>query len=208
MSRPREFEESVVLDAATDRFWRHGYAATSVRELGDAMGLVPASLYNAFGSKHALFARCLDRYLDGNMRERIARLEATRAPRAAIEAFLDEIVARSLADPRGCLLVNSALEVAPHDAGIGAMIAERLGELHAFFQRRVLAGQRDGSIAATHPPGDLAALLVSTVLGLRVLARARPEPALLRGAARQALALLEPASTALPLGQTAATVKV
>jgi TetR/AcrR family transcriptional repressor of nem operon len=33
--------------------------------------------------------------------------------------------------------------------------------------------------------------LLTTVMGLRVLARARPEPALLRGAARQALALLD-----------------
>ena len=39
------------------------------------MGLGAASLYNAFGSKHALFALCLDRYLDRNMRERIERLE-------------------------------------------------------------------------------------------------------------------------------------
>jgi len=192
MSRPREFDDAVVLDAATDRFWRYGYAATSVRELCDAMGLMPASLYNAFGSKHALFARCLDRYLDGNMRERIARIETTCAPRAAIETFLNQIVTRSLADPRGCLLVNSALEIAPHDAEVGALIAERLGELRAFFHRSILAGQRDGSIAVTRRPSDLAALLLSTVMGLRVLARARSEPSLLRGAARQALALLDP----------------
>jgi len=192
MSRPREFDDAAVLDAATDRFWRHGYAATSVRDLGQAMGLVPASLYNAFGSKHALFARCLDRYLDGNMRERVARLEASTPPRAAIEAFLNEIVSRSLADPRGCLLVNSALEVAPHDAEVGAVIAARLAELEAFFRRCVAAGQHDGSIAPTHAAEDLARLMLTTVIGLRVLARALPEPALLRGAARQALALLDP----------------
>ena len=198
MSRPREFDEAAVLDAATDHFWRHGYAATSVRDLGQAMGLVPASLYNAFGSKHALFTHCLDRYLDGNMRERIARLEATKPPRAAIESFLNEIVSRSLADPRGCLLVNSALEVAPHDAEVGAVIAARLAELEGFFRRCVMAGQRDGSIASTHAAKDLARLMLTTVMGLRVLARALPKPALLRGAARQALALLDRSSTEHP----------
>jgi TetR/AcrR family transcriptional regulator, transcriptional repressor for nem operon len=195
MARAREFDNAVVLDAATDCFWRQGYAATSVRDLGEAMGLVPASLYNAFGSKHALFALCLDRYLDRNMRERIERLEATQAPRAAIEAFLNEIVARSLADPRGCLLVNSALEVAPHDAMIASVIAARLDELEAFFHRCVLAGQRDGSVAAAPCARDVARLLMTTVMGLRVLARSKPEPALLRGAARQALALLDPPCT-------------
>ncbi len=198
MSRPREFDDADVLEAATDRFWQHGYAATSVRDLGQAMGLVPASLYNAFGSKHALFARCLDRYLDGNMRERVARLEATKPPRAAIETFLNEIVSRSLADPRGCLLVNSALEVAPHDAQVGAVIAARLAELEAFFRRCVAAGQRDGSIASRYPAEDLARLMLTTVMGLRVLARALPEPALLQGAARQALALLDPPATGQP----------
>lgn len=191
MARAREFDETVVLDAATDRFWRQGYAATSVRDLGEAMGLVPASIYNAFGSKHALFALCLDRYLDRNMRERIERLEARQTPREAIEAFLNEIAARSLADPRGCLLVNSALEVAPHDAQIGSVVAARLGELEAFFHRCVLAGQRDGTIAAAPPARDLARLLLTTVMGLRVLARGKPEPALLRGAVRQVLALLD-----------------
>lgn len=196
MARPRGFDEDAVLSAATDCFWQHGYAAISVRDLGAAMGLGAPSLYNAFGDKRTLFARCLDRYLDANMRERIRRLEASLPPRAAITTFLDEIVARSLADPRGCLLVNSALEVAPHDAEIGAVVAERLGELDAFFRRCVSAGQRDGSIAALHPPADLAPLLLTTVMGLRVLARARAEPELLRGAARQALALLAPEGTA------------
>lgn len=195
MPRPREFDDAEVLEAATDQFWRHGYAATSMRDLGQAMGLVPASLYNAFGSKHALFMRCLDRYLDGNMRERVARLEASTPPRRAIEAFLNEIVSRSLADPRGCLLVNSALEVAPHDAEIGTIVAARLAELERFFHRCVAAGQRDGSIASSHPAADLARLMLTTVMGLRVLARALPKPALLRGAARQALALLDPPAT-------------
>jgi len=60
MPRPQEFDDAEVLETATDHFWRHGYAATSVRDLGQAMGLVPASHCNVFGSKHALFTRCLD----------------------------------------------------------------------------------------------------------------------------------------------------
>jgi TetR/AcrR family transcriptional repressor of nem operon len=41
----------------------------------------------------------------------------------------------------------------------------------------------------------VARLMVTTIMGLRVLARAHPEPALLRGAARQALSLLDPPAT-------------
>lgn len=115
MARPREFDEGAALDAAMQRFWAAGYAATSVRDLGDAMGLGPASIYNAFGDKRSLFVQCLDRYLDAKMRERITRLETSLPPRQAIEAFLNEIVERSLESRLGCMLANAALEVAPHD---------------------------------------------------------------------------------------------
>jgi TetR/AcrR family transcriptional repressor of nem operon len=190
MVRSRSFDEGFVLDAAMERFWKHGYVATSVRDLGDAMGLGAASLYNAFGDKRALFERCLDRYLDANMRARIARFETTLPPRQAIEALLWEIVERSMHDRLGCMLVNSALEVAPHDAAIAEVVAARLSELEAFFRRCVVAGQRDGSIDATRDASDLARLLLTTVIGLRVLARGRPERELLEGAVRQVLVLL------------------
>ena len=110
MPRPREFDEGVALEAAMQRFWAGGFAATSVRDIGNAMGLGQASVYNAFGDKRTLFTQCLDRYLDANMRARIARVEKSLPPRQAIETFLTEIVERSLESRLGCLLANAALE--------------------------------------------------------------------------------------------------
>jgi TetR/AcrR family transcriptional regulator, transcriptional repressor for nem operon len=161
-----------------------------VRDLGGAMGLGQASVYNAFGDKRTLFTQCLDRYLDANMRARIARVEKTLPPRQAIETFLTEIVERSLESRLGCLLANAALEVAPHDRDIAAVVAERMGELEAFFRRCVVAGQNDGSISPDADAADVARLLLTTVMGLRVLARGHPQRAVLEGAARQALSVL------------------
>jgi TetR/AcrR family transcriptional repressor of nem operon len=186
LPRPREFDEGVALEAAMQRFWATGYAATSVRDLGGAMGLGQASVYNAFGDKRTLFTQCLD----ANMRARIARLEKTLPPRQAIETFLTEIVERSLESRLGCLLANAALEVAPHDRDIAAVVAERMGELEAFFRRCVVAGQNDGSISPDADAADVARLLLTTVMGLRVLARGHPQRAVLEGAARQALSVL------------------
>ena len=190
MARPREFDEDMALEAAMRRFWADGFAATSVRDLGEAMGLGQASVYNAFGGKRALFTQCLDRYLDANMRARITRLENHLPPRQAIETFLAEIVERSLESRLGCLLANAALEVAPRDPEIAEVVAERMGELAAFFRRCVVAGQRDGSITPGIDPEDTARLLLTTVMGLRVLARGFPDRAVLEGAARQALLIL------------------
>ncbi len=154
------------------------------------MGLGPASLYNAFGDKRTLFTQCLDRYLDANMRARIARVEKTLPPREAIETFLTEIVERSLESRLGCLLANAALEVAPHDPEIADVVATRMGELEAFFRRCVIAGQHDGSIAPDVDAANVAQLLLTTVMGLRVLARGYPNQTVLAGAARQALRAL------------------
>ena len=195
MPGPSEFDEGVALEATIRRFWAGGFAATSVRDIGNAMGLGQASVYNAFGDKRTLFTQCLDRYLDANMRARIARVEKTLPPRQAIETFLTEIVERSLESRLGCLLANAALEVAPHDPDIADVVAERMGELETFFRRCVVAAQNDGSISPDIDPVDAARLLLTTVMGLRVLARGYPNRAVLESAARQALSLLgEPGS--------------
>ena len=192
MARPREFDETTALDAAMDCFWRDGYEATSVRDLAARMGITGASLYNAFGDKRSLFREVLQRYAERSTRERIARLESTLAPKQTVVAFLGEIVERSVdGDRRGCLLVNTALDDAPHDPKLGTEVAARLGEIEAFFRRCITAAQRDGSVPPEPDPTDLARLLLGVTLGLRVLARSKPQRELLEGVVRPALALLD-----------------
>jgi len=193
MARPRTFDEDEALDAATECFWRHGYGATSVRDLGVEMGLGTASLYNAFLDKRTLFLRALDRYLDGTMRERIARLEQALPPKAAVKAFIDEIVERSLSDTerRGCMLINAAAEFGPSDPELGREIAARLEELQGFFRRVIARARADGSLARDRDPAELSRLMLGVVVAIRVLARVRPERALLKGIAKPALALLD-----------------
>ncbi len=193
MARPREFDEHAVLNAAMNRFWERGYQATSIRDLAVETGLTSPSLYNAFGDKRALFRQVLERYAQHSSRARIARLESSMPPKEAIRAFIREIVEHSLTDKnrRGCLLVNSALEIAPHDPEIGAEVASRLGEVESFFRRSVVAAQKEGSIPSDRDAKDLARVLLAVLLGIRVAARARPERKLLEGMTRPALALLD-----------------
>jgi TetR/AcrR family transcriptional regulator, transcriptional repressor for nem operon len=193
MARPREFDEQAVLNAAMNRFWELGYQATSMRDLAVETGLTSPSLYNAFGDKRALFRQVLERYVQHSSRARIARLESSLLPKDAIKAFFAEIVEHSLSDKdrRGCLLVNSALEIAPHDPEIGAEVAKRLGEVEAFFQRSVVAAQKAGSIPSDRDAKDLARVLLAVLLGIRVVARATPERNLLEGMARPVLAMLD-----------------
>lgn len=192
MARPREFDEATVLEAAMNCFWAQGYELTSVRELAKQMGITGASLYNAFGDKRSLYRQVLGHYLEQTVRDRVARLEQL-PPFPAIRTFFDEIVERSVTDKqrRGCMLVNSALELAPYDPEFQKLVAQEMIFIEAFFRRCIEAGQKDGTISAIRPGAELATLLLSVLLGIRVLARTRPERAVLEDAANGALELLK-----------------
>jgi TetR/AcrR family transcriptional repressor of nem operon len=193
MARPREFDEAAVLDAAIEKFWLRGYEATSVRDLAEEMNIAGASLYNAFGDKRSLYERSLNRYLDQTFRERIRRIESTLPPREAISAFLQEIIKRSLTDKqrRGCMLVNFAIESAPHDAEFLGIVGTFLDEVEAFFLRCVSNGQKDGTVTRAYRAEDLSKSLLGILLGIRVLARVRPERKLLEGLVRPVFGLLD-----------------
>lgn len=192
MARPREFDEATVLEAAMNCFWAQGYELTSVRELAEQMGITGASLYNAFGDKRSLYRQALGHYLEQTVRERVARLERL-LPFPAIRTFFDEIVERSVTDKqrRGCMLVNSALELAPYDPEFQKLVAQEMIFIEAFFRRCIEAGQKDGTISAIRPAAELAKLLLSVLLGIRVLARTRPQRAVLEDAAKGVLELLK-----------------
>jgi TetR/AcrR family transcriptional repressor of nem operon len=198
MARLKAFDEDRAIDLAVDCFWAHGFEATSVRDLAEAMGIGGASLYNAYGDKRELFARALERYANRSMRERISRIEARFAPKQAIGAFLAEIIDRSVKDPdcKGCLLVNTALDVGPHDSGIGGLVDGYLGEIRAFFRRSLEAAQRGGQVPRRLDADVVSAHLLGIVLGIRVLARTGTRSTaakrrLLESVAQPALALLD-----------------
>jgi TetR/AcrR family transcriptional regulator, transcriptional repressor for nem operon len=191
MARPREFDETTVLEAAMDCFWTQGFEQTSIRDLAGQMGITGASLYNAFGDKRSLYRQAFEYYLDRTVRERIVRFEKL-SPLAGIHTFFGEIIEHSVNDElrRGCMLVNAALELAPYDPEIATLVAKEMVFIESFFRRCIEAGQKEGSIMATRPAEELAKLLLSVLLGIRVLARTRPEREVLEGAASGALTLL------------------
>ena len=86
--------------------------------------------------------------------------------------------------------MNSALEVAPHDSACRAVVTEQFEEIEAFFRRCVVSSQAAGAVSHAIDAEDFARLLVAALLGIRVLARAKPDRAILEGVIRPALGLL------------------
>ena len=151
------------------------------------MGIGGASLYNTFGDKRALFVRSLERYANRSMRERIARLEAEHRPKEAIAGLpgRDHRPLGRRPDRKGCLLVNSALDVAPHDAEIGKVVGGYLDEIRAFFRRNIAAARKAGQVPRRLDAEAVSGHLLGVLLGIRVLART--------GAKRKLLESVRPA---------------
>jgi len=192
MARPREFDEETVLEAATQRFWNNGYEATSMRDLADHTGMTTPSLYNAFGDKRAIYRLVLDRYVRLALETCSAIFGGDDPPLRALERYFDATIEEALADSlrKGCFVVNTALEMASHHQDFRDVVTEVFDEVEKRIRDCVAAGQRDGSILTSQPPADIARLALSTILGLRVLARTNSDRELLTGVVRPFFVLL------------------
>jgi TetR/AcrR family transcriptional repressor of nem operon len=156
-------------------FWDKGYAGTSAQDLVDATGLGRGSLYNAFKSKHDLFEAALRRYDEARTARLVKLLEEGEAPaRERIRSVLLEVVDEETAEAggsHGCLVVNSAMELAGRDPEVTAVVRDTFTRLAAAFAVCVGQGHRDGTMERGQDPAVLALHLLNTMYGLRVLGK-------------------------------------
>ena len=172
--RPLTYDSDTVLDAAMRLFWQTGYEATSLHELLAAMNLSRSSFYHGFGSKHALFVRCLERYQEQTADYLWDRLESASSGHTFIVDTLTWAIEEAFAgaDPRGCLVMNTATELAQRDPVIAAEVARGLRTFHSIFAAGVARGQAEGSIREDRHADVLASYLVTTMGGLRTMVKA------------------------------------
>ena len=185
----KDFDVDAAVGSAMKVFWAKGYDSTSISDLTKAMQINKGSLYNAFGSKKALFTQALLKYERENHQAVIKRLEAKDDPVAAIRTLFDALIAESQADAerKGCLLINTALELPHHSEDIQRMVTAALGDIEQFFRCAIERAQERGQVPAKLDAGEAAKSLLTQVVGLRVLARGAFDEKSLKAIGTQAL---------------------
>ncbi|MYW06427.1 TetR/AcrR family transcriptional regulator [Streptomyces sp. SID3343] len=174
MARTREFDTGAVVDGAMAVFWRKGYAATSIQDLVAATGVGRGSLYAAFGSKDGLYEAALVRYAEQSGAANAERLGRPAPVREVLYDLLIGVVDTTIRDPerRGCLITNTAVERLPRDPVAGRVVGEALDKLALAVAAVLSAGRDRGELPREIDITATTDLVVTTMQGLRVQAKA------------------------------------
>jgi AcrR family transcriptional regulator len=154
-------------------FWRHGYEGVSIAQLTHAMGVRPASLYAAFGSKEDLYREALKHYLQGEGRIEFGGLFAAPTARQGVDQVLRQAaLAFTLPDqPRGCMIGIGALRCGVENQ----IVAEETAVLRRLSTEAILQrleqAKAEAELASAIDTGALAAYIGTVLHGLSVQAR-------------------------------------
>ena len=164
VGRPREFDEEQVLASAMEAFWRKGYEATSLVDLTECTGLNKASLYRVFGDKHQLFKAALKNYANIEFRETTAVVSEAASPLTNLRAIVQKICDDANSD-KGCMIINSMVELAPHDPEVKQMLQGFGDQRLQAIQGMIAQAQAAGEIRPELDPHKLAVSLMIAVAG-------------------------------------------
>lgn len=171
MARSKEFDEDAVLLKAMKLFWAQGYEKTSMQDLVEHMGIHRRSIYDTFGDKHALYLLALKRYSDTVWQSISQRANTSFTAKDAIRSLLEASIAQDEERPQGCLMVNTAVELAVHDTEFEAYVSKSLEHTEELIRELIVKGQQAGELSAALDAEMLSAYFNNALTGLRVIAK-------------------------------------
>lgn len=188
MARPKAYDPEEALHRATALFWRKGYEGTSVADLVSGLGINRGSLYGTFKDKHALFLAALERYDEREIGAAVRHLRNTVGPgRERIQSLFDNVIrnVEERGDRRGCLVCNSAVELAATDGEVERLVKRSHERLTGAFSVALAADP--GYPTEPERRDRRAHFLTATLMAVHVMAKAGATPDTLRGIVRIAM---------------------
>gem|GEM_PF-245987 len=169
--RPRQFEDEDVIDAAVAVFSVNGYAGTSAQDLCNGTGLGRGSLYNAFGSKQALYEQALLRSHEHTMSAQLAILTQPGLVKERLRTLLLWGIAEDLSQPEqhDAMVLFSALERGSKDQAVASLNQEYRQRLEQTLVAVFTEGQQTGELGSKASAIEMARGFLAGYYGLRVL---------------------------------------
>jgi len=169
MGRNFEFNREETLNRAMQVFWQKGYKATSIKDLIDEMGIQPGSIYNTFGDKHSLFIEVIRHYGEVVTTNALKSLEQEGSPLQNLRNFFNEIITRPNDKKcKGCLIVNTVVELAPHDNETSDILRQIMQKIELSFYNCLKKAQEQREIPENKDIKALSRYFASSTHGLLV----------------------------------------
>lgn len=170
MARPQTYNRQDVLEATMQLFWRKGYEATSIKELVEATGLQPGSLYSAFENKRQLFSESLELYFEQLYSEVKLALEADTSAEMRIRNLFDKVLLGYLMSSgrKSCLLLNTLLEIPDEDREMRSRISSMYKKIEEDLCFVLGEARIQGSLRPGISPEIMAKTLMSNIFGMEV----------------------------------------
>lgn len=190
--RPKAFDPDEALEQAMRLFWARGFAATSMSDLVEELGVSRQSLYDTFGDKRAIFIAALKRFRD-QVGAPFRQFWGGEEPvRLALRRLFDAVIAQELDKdcPRGCMMIHAAIAGSEVGPEAERLVADNNVDIERGFVERMRRAQERGEIGAHHDPVALGRFYAAAIAGLRVIAKQGQGQAALKDVARVALGVL------------------
>ena len=172
MARLIEFDRDKALESAMLLFWRQGYNATSLSQLLEAMAISRSSFYAAFTDKRSVYIEALTLFSQ-RTNSVLLSVADDRNPGNAIKNFFEHtlfsVPERRMR--RGCMMVNTVLELADVDQGLSILASQKLDEIERAFEVCFERALESGTFSSQQTAKELAQFVMTINQGLRVSSR-------------------------------------
>lgn len=177
-----QYDRDDILDKSISLFWEKGFNAASMKQVVQATGLKPGSLYLSFGNKEALYREALQRYAEKSQAGIRGILDASASVGEGICTILEKMVQdASSEDYCSCFLVKTQLELALEGNEIHEFAAAKLAEIETLY-RSYLEKEYGSAVAQ-----DRAVSLMFHIFGMRVYGYQRGSADRMRRGLREGL---------------------
>lgn len=204
-AQAKEASRDALVRAACALFAEQGFDGPSLDAVCARAGYTRGAFYVHFADREALVAAAMERWLSGWVRTIVVTGDPGGDLARSVQAFIAAVgeARAGRGDPEraeGIRQLGRLLDGAQRSEQARARLVDVLGSARRLLTAVVAAGQRAGAVRADVPPAGLAAMLVSTVLGVLTAVEVDPDWPL-AAAEEAALALLRPTDPTPPAAQ-------
>ncbi|KMQ79953.1 Transcriptional regulator, TetR family [Candidatus Burkholderia pumila] len=171
--RPKQIDDSHVLEAVLGVFWEKGYAGASLSDLANAAGVSRPRLYDVFPDKEAMYLAVVDRVIGDTQAALDAALVAERSLKDELSTFFEMSIHHYLSGvkSRGCLVTSTAPAEAIESPAVQLALKRLIAALDEAFETRFRIAQERGENGAPISAAMLGRQATAVVQSLALRAR-------------------------------------